>query len=61
MKPIIPVKFLVPIGLLLLSLSIVLRQFAHLPNFVNGFLGGLAIGILIISLIYKLRSHNAVQ
>jgi len=51
MKPIIPFRFLLPIGLLLLTASFFFKQFLVLPDFADGFLKGLGIGLIFISLI----------
>ena len=53
MKPVLPLRFLLPIGLLILSAGLMLRHFATLPDFANGLLMGVGIGILVLSLIYK--------
>ncbi len=53
-------KYLLPIGLLLLSMSIVLRQFSKLPDALLGFMMGVSVGLLLLSLIRKVRSRNAV-
>ena len=61
MKPIIPVRFLLPIGLLLLSASFILKHFFVLPDFADGFLKGIGIGIIFISLIrqWYLKQSNS--
>ncbi|SHN11620.1 hypothetical protein [Mucilaginibacter sp. OK098] len=51
MKPLIPVKFIIPLGLLLLSASFILKQFFVLPDFADGFLKGAGIGIILIAFI----------
>jgi uncharacterized transporter YbjL len=47
--------FLICLGLLLNSLSLMLRQFAHVPDFVLGFITGIAIGALILGIIKGTR------
>ena len=48
-------RFLIGLGLLLNSVSLMLRQFAHVPDFVLGFITGIAIGILILGIIKGTR------
>jgi hypothetical protein len=52
MKPVIPLRFLLPIGLFLLSASFMVKHFVTLPDFANGLLIGVGIGIIFLSLIY---------
>lgn len=47
--------FLICLGLLLNALSLMLRQFAHVPDFVLGFITGIAIGVLILGIIKGIR------
>ncbi|MDP9079421.1 MAG: hypothetical protein M3O71_18470 [Bacteroidota bacterium] len=61
MKSIIPLKFMLPVGLLLLAASFILKHFFILPDFVDGFLKGIGIGIIFISLIkqWYMKWENA--
>jgi len=52
MKPVLPLRFLLPAGLFILSAGLMLRHFATLPDFANGLLMGVGIGIIFLSLIY---------
>ncbi|WP_377166306.1 hypothetical protein [Mucilaginibacter terrae] len=52
MKPIMPLRFLLPIGLLLMAASFILKRFVALPHFANGTLMGVGIGIIFLSLVY---------
>lgn len=47
--------FLICLGLLLNALSLMLRQFAHVPDFILGFITGIAIGVLILGIIKGTR------
>ncbi|WP_428328976.1 hypothetical protein [Mucilaginibacter sp.] len=61
MKPIIPVKYLLALGLLLLSASFILKHYFALPDFADGFLKGTGIGIIMLVLIrqwYLKRSES---
>ncbi|NCD69378.1 hypothetical protein [Mucilaginibacter agri] len=60
MKPLLPVRFLIPIGLLIISASFVVKHFAAVPDFADGFLKGIGIGILVLSLIFLSRSKQTV-
>lgn len=51
MKPIIAVKFIIPIGLLLLSTSFIIEHFFIVPDFFDGILKGVGIGIILLALI----------
>lgn len=51
MKPLIPLKFMLPVGLFIIALSFILTNFLNIPDWANGFLKGLGIGIIVISLI----------
>ncbi len=53
MKPLINPKFILPLGLLLMSVTLILKNFNLLPAFLNGFLMGLAISFIIGSFIRK--------
>lgn len=59
MKPVLPLKFLVPIGLLLLSASFILKHYTQLPDVADGFLKGLSIGILFLSLVTYAKGKSA--
>jgi hypothetical protein len=47
--------FLICTGLLLNSLSLMLRQFTHVPDFVLGFITGIAIGVMIFGIMKATR------
>ncbi|ASU33513.1 hypothetical protein MuYL_1615 [Mucilaginibacter xinganensis] len=55
MKPVIAYKYIVAIGLLLLSASLVLKHYFVLPDFADGFLKGTGIGVLLLALVKKQR------
>jgi hypothetical protein len=59
MKPVLPLRFLLPAGLFILSAGLMLRHFASLPDFANGILMGVGIGILVLSLIYTVKGKQA--
>jgi hypothetical protein len=61
MKPIIPLSILFPAGMLLLALSIALPQFYKVPDPLAGFLSGLAIGVLILSVAYKMKNRRGAE
>ncbi len=52
---------MLPVGLLLLAASFILKHFFILPDFVDGFLKGIGIGIIFISLIkqWYMKWENA--
>jgi hypothetical protein len=61
MNPLIPSKYFIPFGLLLLSAGILLKTFTKVPDFIPGFLVGLGGGALIIAVIkkwYVKQSHK---
>jgi hypothetical protein len=47
--------FLICLGLLLNAVSLMLRQFTHVPDFVLGFITGVAIGVLVYGIIKGTR------
>ena len=51
MRPLFPVKYMLPAGLLLISASFILSHFVAMPDFVDGMLKGAGIGIIFLSLI----------
>ena len=51
MKPLIPLKFMLPAGLFIFAISFILTHFLNIPDWSNGFLKGMGIGIIGISLI----------
>ena len=51
MKPLIPLKFMLPSGLFIIAISFILTHFLNIPDWANGFLKGMGIGIIGISLI----------
>ncbi len=59
MKPLIPISILIPAGMLLLALSIAIPHFYKVPDMLSGFVSGLAIGVLILSVAYKLKNGRA--
>jgi hypothetical protein len=52
MKPVIPLRFLLPIGLLLISASFIINHFVVIHDFAHGLLMGVGIGITFLSLVY---------
>ena len=52
-KPLLPIKLMAPIGLFLLSAGILIKHFAAVPDFIDGFLKGIGIGMIFFSLVYQ--------
>lgn len=50
MRPLFPVKYMLPVGLLLISASFILSHFVAMPDFWDGMLKGVGIGIVFLSL-----------
>jgi len=61
MRPLFPVKYMLPVGLLLISASLILRHFIKMPDFVDGALKGMGIGIIFLSLIKSKAIKKAEQ
>ena len=53
MKPILPLRFVLPVGLLLLFGGLLLNNFHLVPDFASGFLIGLGIALVVGSFIKK--------
>jgi len=53
-------RLLLPIGLLLISASFIIKHFMDVPDFIDGFLKGVGIGLLILALraSQKMRKAN---
>jgi hypothetical protein len=58
MRPVIPIRFLLPIGLLLLPASFIIKRLFNIPDFADGLLYGIGFGIIILSLIRKSKSKQ---
>jgi len=52
------VKLMLPLGLLFVVAGILLRQFATLPDFADGLLFGVGIGLLVMALVIKSRNKS---
>ena len=52
-KPLLPLRLVLPIGIMLFSGSFVLKYFGLITDFVNGLMLGLGIGMIAGSLIKK--------
>lgn len=53
--------FLVPLGLFVLSLSLILRQFSHLPDLTSGLITGAGLGLTLLPFVIrkmKLRQNK---
>ncbi|MBB6108103.1 hypothetical protein [Mucilaginibacter lappiensis] len=56
MKPLIPIKYVLPLGLFLLALSMIVKSlYPSEPDAVDGLLKGFSIGILVLYLIQSLK------
>ena len=61
MKPLFPVKYMLPVGLLVISASLILSHFVKMPDFVDGALKGVGIGVIFLSLIKSKALKKAEQ
>jgi hypothetical protein len=61
MKPILPLRFLFPVGLLILAASFVLKHFVPVSDVADGFMKGLSISILIMSIASYAHRKSAPQ
>ena len=59
MKPLLPARFVLPIGLLLLSIGIILKNFNLIPDFADGFLAGLGGTLIVASFVKKWYVNRA--
>jgi hypothetical protein len=50
-KPLIPIKFILPLGILLLAAGFIVKAFFNIPDYIHGFLIGAGIGIILLSII----------
>jgi hypothetical protein len=53
MRPLFHSNIMISLGLLLLSASFLLKHFFAIPDFFDGFLKGISIGVILISVILK--------
>jgi len=49
---------MLPLGMLFVVAGILLRQFATLPDFADGLLFGVGIGLLVMALVIKSRNKS---
>lgn len=55
MKPVIPIKYMLPLGLFLLALSIIVKfMYPAEPDVINGLLKGFSIGVVVLCIIQSL-------
>jgi hypothetical protein len=59
MKPILPLRFVLPVGLLLLFSGLLLNNFHLVPDFASGFLIGLGITLAVAAFIKKWHISRA--
>jgi hypothetical protein len=59
MKPIMPLRFILPIGLLFLFVGLLLNNFHLVPDFASGFLIGLGIALAVGAFIKKWHISRA--
>lgn len=62
MKPLIPIKYMLPIGLFLLALSFFIKRFySSEPDAIDGLLKGFSIGLLVLYLIQNKRKETITE
>jgi len=59
MKPVIPIRYLLPVGLLMLSASFIIKHIFTLPDFADGFIKGAGIGVIFLSLVYIFKTRQS--
>lgn len=59
MKKILSPKVAIPLGLLLNSLGLLLKQTCHIHDFLTGVIQGLGIGIMLGALIKKKKQNQS--
>ena len=52
-------KLLLPIGLLLMPLTFIIKHFVEVPDFADGLFKGVAIGVLILALLNQNKMKRA--
>jgi len=59
MKPLIPIKYMLPLGLFILASSIIIKViYKSEPDAIDGLLKGFSIGVLILYLIQSLYKRK---
>ena len=59
MKPLIPIKYMLPLGLFILASSIIIKViYKSEPDAIDGLLKGFSIGILVLYLIQSLYQRK---
>ena len=59
MKPLIPIKYILPLGLFVLALSIIIKSlYPSEPDAIDGLLKGFSIGGLVLYLIQSLYKRK---